>query len=70
MIASIVLPAAKFVIEEGAHTASYTWIGGVSTLLFLFTFVAWGLWAWLPSRRAAMDEAALLPFDDTDGGAA
>jgi cbb3-type cytochrome oxidase subunit 3 len=70
MIAVVTVPAAKFIIEEGAHTVGLTWIGGVSTVLFLSTFVAWAIWAWLPSRRDAMDAAARLPFDDTDGGAA
>jgi cbb3-type cytochrome oxidase subunit 3 len=65
-----VIPAAKFVIEEGAHQVQHTWIGAVSTLLFVFVFVSWAVWAYLPSRRAKMDAAALLPFDDHDGGEA
>jgi len=70
MSPALLVFAAKFIVEEGAHTAQYTWIGGVSLILFFSTFVAWTIWAWLPSRREAMEQAALLPFDDTDGGAA
>lgn len=70
MIATFVIPAAKTVIEEGAQQVQYTWIGGVVTLLCMAIFVGWAVWAYLPSRRADMEQAARLPFDDTDGGAA
>ncbi|MCR5863930.1 MAG: cbb3-type cytochrome oxidase subunit 3 [Aquincola tertiaricarbonis] len=34
------------------------------TLCGLVLFIALAVWVWLPTRRAALDEAALLPFND------
>ncbi len=39
---------------------------GIMTLAFLIFFVGWALWAYWPSRKEAMREAAMLPFDDGD----
>ncbi|MFT7520094.1 MAG: cbb3-type cytochrome oxidase subunit 3 [Kiritimatiellia bacterium] len=60
--------AVSGVLEEGAHMAQHTWLSGLATMIFLTVFVAWTVWTWAPSRRAQMDAAAQLPFDD-DGGA-
>lgn len=62
--------AAKFILKEGASQIQLGWIGAAFTLMSFAIFVAWGIWAYLPSRKQSMDEAALLPFEDQDGGAA
>ncbi len=39
------------------------WLLGVMTVVFLSVFVGWAIWAWMPSRRAAMEAAANLPLE-------
>lgn len=39
------------------------------TLCGLVLFLALAVWVWLPSRRRALDEAALLPFNEEMRGA-
>lgn len=34
------------------------------TLCSLVLFLTLAVWVWLPSRRRALDEAALLPFNE------
>jgi cbb3-type cytochrome oxidase subunit 3 len=46
-----------------AHVGS-TGILGATTVVFLVCFTGWTVWAWHPSRRAAMDAASQLPFED------
>jgi cbb3-type cytochrome oxidase subunit 3 len=50
------------VLHAGAATAQLGWLLGLTTLLFLTSMMAWTAWAWWPSRKAAMDAAAWLPF--------
>ena len=40
------------------------WLMGWTTLLFFTSMVGWTLWAYAPSRRAAMDAASRIPLDD------
>ncbi len=40
------------------------WVGGSITTLFLVVLVSWTVWAFWPSRRHAMEQAAQMPFDD------
>lgn len=70
MIPLQIVYAAKFVLKDGASQIQFGWIGAAFTLLSFAIFVAWVIWAYLPSRKQAMEEAARLPFDDQDGGAA
>lgn len=51
-------------IREAADSVGLTWLMGLMTAVFLIFFLAWTWWAYAPHRREAMDEAALLPFDD------
>ena len=51
--------------NEAQSTVQGMWIMGLMTLAFLIFFLAWTLWAYWPSRREAMREASLMPFDDT-----
>ena len=37
---------------------------GVMTVIFLVFFVGWALWAYDPSRKDEMDEAARMPLDE------
>ena len=60
--------AIGFVLKDGAATASFSWIGGVVTVVSMTVFVAWMGYA-LFSRRSAMEAAANLPFDDDERGA-
>ena len=52
------------VIAEGVSTVSGTWIMGVMTGLFLAVFVGFGLWAWAPGNKAAMEAAGRIPLDE------
>ncbi|WP_172147528.1 MULTISPECIES: cbb3-type cytochrome oxidase subunit 3 [Pseudomonas] len=45
-------------------------IRGIGTALVLLSFVCVTLWAYSSKRRAAFDEAALLPFADEPMSAA
>lgn len=52
------------VIATAAGHVGATGILGATTILFLACFTGWTVWAWHPSRRAAMDAAGNLPFED------
>lgn len=39
---------------------------GLMTALLLVLFVGIWIWAWLPSRKKAFDEAARLPLEDDE----
>jgi cbb3-type cytochrome oxidase subunit 3 len=54
------------IFQEAAQTARLGWIMGVLTILFLACFLGWTWWAYAPSHRQRMDEAARMPL--TDGG--
>lgn len=49
---------------EAAETVQGAWVMGVMTAFFLIFFVAWTVWAYSPKRKAEMDEAARMPFDE------
>jgi cbb3-type cytochrome oxidase subunit 3 len=49
-----------------AESTQLGWLMGVMTVGFVAVFVGWGAWAWLPSRRAAMEAAANLPLEGED----
>ena len=55
-------------LREAANTAELTWIMGVMTAAFLVFFLAWTWWAYSPSRREIMDEAARMPLTDGEDG--
>lgn len=50
--------------RQALETASLGWISGLMTVFFLAMFVGWGLWAYWPSNRAAMEEMGRMPLDD------
>lgn len=52
--------------RAAADTVEFGWIPGIMTALFLIFFLGWVVWAYTPSRKAQLDDAAQLPF--TDGG--
>jgi len=52
------------VLDLAAESVSLGWLLGVMTVFFLASFLGWVWWAYSPSRRAMLDEAALLPFTD------
>jgi cbb3-type cytochrome oxidase subunit 3 len=41
-------------------------IHGIYTLLFMFAFIAMGIWVYLPRRKKTYDDIAALPMSDTD----
>lgn len=47
-----------------ATSAAEGTLMGVMTVVFLGFFVAWAVWAWLPSNKETMDAAARMPLDD------
>lgn len=54
------------VLHAGAETAQLGVMLGFTTLIFLVAMVGWTWWAWAPSRREKMDQAALLPLHDDE----
>lgn len=52
------------VFSAASQAAQLGWVMGLTTLLFMTCFVGWTVWAWRPSKRADMEAAAHLPFDD------
>ncbi len=52
------------VLKEGAAVAQLGELMGWTTVLFLIVMMAWFAWAWAPSRRQAMEDAANLPLED------
>ena len=52
------------IFAEARTTVDLMWIMGLMTLVFLLFFVGWIAWAWWPSRKEAMDAAAMMPFDE------
>lgn len=41
-------------------------IHGIYTLIFMSAFIALGIWVYLPRNKQIHDDAASLPFSDTD----
>ena len=54
------------VIHQIAETVDFGWLLGLMTVVFLITFIAWAVWAWLPGNKEAFEAASLLPLDDGD----
>ena len=54
------------VYTAAADNATLGWLLGGMTVCFLLFFLGWVVWAWLPSNRARLDAAALLPLENTD----
>ena len=56
-------------ITAQAGTTDLGWLLGAVTVWSVGVFVAWVVWAWLPSNRAALERAGRIPLDDLlDGG--
>ncbi len=49
--------------DAAAQSTDLGWLMGVMTVVFLGVFVGWAIWAFMPSRRAAMEAAANLPLE-------
>jgi len=54
------------VLQAAAEQVRLGWLLGLTTVVFLAWFVGWTVWAYLPSNRERMEEAARMPF--MDGG--
>ena len=54
------------IFAEARTTVDLMWIMGWTTAAFLIFFVGWIFWAWWPTRREAMRQASLMPFDGVD----
>lgn len=51
------------VLQEAAQGTSYGWLVGISTAFFLAVFAAMLVWV-MSRRKADMDEAANIPFEE------
>lgn len=49
--------------REAAASIEMGWLLGLMTAVFFVTFLYWVWYAYAPSRRKVMDDAAMLPFD-------
>ncbi len=56
----------EVITTAAAESTQLGWLMGAMTLGFIAVFVGWGAWAWLPSRRGAMEAAANLPLEGDD----
>ncbi|MEP6572576.1 MAG: CcoQ/FixQ family Cbb3-type cytochrome c oxidase assembly chaperone [Gemmatimonadota bacterium] len=54
------------VLRDVGATAQLGWLMGVLTAVFLGVFLYWVWWAYAAGHRAAMDEAARMPFNGGD----
>lgn len=54
------------VLAQGAATAQWGEVSGVSTLVFLLCFVGWVVYLWSPSQKQSLDQAARLPLDSEE----
>jgi cbb3-type cytochrome oxidase subunit 3 len=52
------------VLKEGAAMAQMGWVMGVMTVAFMGAMTAWVVWAWWPSNKASMEQAAMLPLEE------
>ena len=50
--------------DQAADTVGGVWVMGVLTAVFLAFFVGWTIWAYHPARKADMERAARMPFDE------
>lgn len=49
--------------REAAASIHMGWMLGVMTAVFFAAFLYWVWYAYAPSHKSRLDEAALLPFD-------
>ncbi|MBW1880099.1 MAG: cbb3-type cytochrome c oxidase subunit 3 [Deltaproteobacteria bacterium] len=56
------------VFQAAAEANDLGWLMGVTTILFILSFLGWVWWAYSPSRKAHFEEAGRIPFDDESGG--
>ena len=54
------------VYKAAAETTQSGGLLGLTTLLFLGTFIGWVLWAYWPSNRGQMDAYGRLPLEDDE----
>ena len=50
-------------MREAAASVEMGWLLGAMTAVFFLAFVYWVWYAYAPSHRERLDEAALLPFE-------
>lgn len=54
-------------MKEAAASVQMGWLLGAVTILFFASFLYWIWYAYAPSRKQFMDEAALIPFEGGEG---
>ena len=54
------------VLHQIASSVGMGEVLGLTTLLFLIAFVGWTVWAWAPSNKLRMEQAARIPLDEDD----
>jgi cbb3-type cytochrome oxidase subunit 3 len=52
------------VFRAASESANDMWLMGMMTAIFLAFFVGWTVWAWWPTNRQKMIDAARIPLDD------
>ena len=50
--------------HQAADSYQFLWASAAMTALFVAVFLGWTAWAFWPSRKQAMEEAARMPLDD------
>ena len=50
-------------MREAGASVAMGWLSGLMTAVFFAAFLYWIWYAYAPSRKPLMDEAALIPFD-------
>jgi cbb3-type cytochrome oxidase subunit 3 len=54
-------------MREAAASIEMGWLLGVMTAVFFAAFLYWVWYAYAPSHKRRLEEAALLPFDGGEG---
>ena len=54
-------------MTEAAASIEMGWLLGAVTAVFFASFLYWIWYAYWPSHKAQLDEAALMPFDGGEG---
>jgi len=54
------------VLNLAAESISLGWLMGIMTVFFLVSFLGWVWYAYTPSHKVMMEEAAQMPFTDGD----
>ena len=52
---------------EAAAGVGMGWLLGAMTIVFFAAFLYWVWYAYAPSHKSRLDQAALLPFDGGEG---